>query len=152
MAVMTEPEIVLSNGQPGWITAELPPRYAELAAQIAAIQSEAKTYEEVAGVLWQTGPALTQSVRQMFGALQLEAVPAAPDATYDLCVTSMAAAGCSSVAGSVDGIDRRAPVIGRVLTTLQQDASELDRVVVVSNAYCETPLAGRREEPVSPDR
>ena len=86
MAVMTEPEIMLSNGQPGWITAELPPRYAELAAQIAAIQSEAKTYEEVAGVLWQTGPALTQSVRQLFGALQLEAVPAAPDATYDLCV------------------------------------------------------------------
>jgi hypothetical protein len=152
MAVMTEPEIMLSNGQPGWITAELPPRYAELAAQIAAIQSEAKTYEEVAGVLWQTGPALTQSVRQLFGALQLEAVPAAPDATYDLCVNLDGSRRLLvAVAGSVDGIDRRAPVIGRVLTTLQQDASELDRVVVVSNAYCETPLAGRREEPVSPD-
>ena len=152
MAVMTEPEIMISNGQPGWITAELPPRYAELAAQISALQSEAKTYEEVAGVLWQTGHALTQSVRQLFGALQLEAVPAPPDTTYDLCVNLDGGRRLLvNVAGSIDGIDRRAPVIGRVLTTLQQDASELDRVVVVSNAYCETPLTSRREEPVTPD-
>jgi hypothetical protein len=43
MAVMTEPEINISAGQPGWVTSELPPRYAELAGQIAALQSEART-------------------------------------------------------------------------------------------------------------
>jgi hypothetical protein len=152
MAVMTEPEIMVSNGQPGWITAELPPRYAELAAQIATLQNEAQTYEEVAGVLWQTGTPLTASVRQLFGALQLEAVPADANTHYDLCVHLDGGRRLLvAVAGSPDGIDRRAPVIGRVLSTLQQDAGEADRVVVVSNAYCDTPLAGRREEPVTPD-
>lgn len=139
-------------GQPGWITSELPPRYGELAAQIAALQSEARTYEDIAAVLWQTGAPLTQAVRQLFGALQLEAVPADSGVNYDLCVHIEGGRRLLvSVAGSTDGIDRRAPVIGRVLSTLQQDAGELDRVVVVSNAYCDTPLSSRREEPVTND-
>jgi hypothetical protein len=152
MAVMTEAEVMVSGGQPGWITAELPPRYGELAAQIAALQNEARSYEEVAAVLWQTGPALTHAVRRLFGALQLEAVPADPDANYDLCVYLDGGRRLLvAVAGSVETVDRKAPVIGRVLATLQQDAGEHDRVVVVSNAYCETPLTSRREEPVTPD-
>ena len=152
MTVMAEPEVMVSNGQPGWITGELPPRYAELAAQIAALQSEASSYEDVAGVLWQTGAPLMQAVRKLFGALQLEAVPADPGSTYDLCVHLDGGRRLLvSVAGSPDGVDRKAPIIGRVLSTLQQEANELDRVVVVSNAYCDTPLTARRDEPVTPD-
>ena len=152
MTVMAEPEVMVGNGQPGWITGELPPRYAELAAQIAALQSEASSYEDVAGALWQTGAPLMHAVRKLFGALQLEAVPADPGTTYDLCVHLDGGRRLLvAVAGSPDGIDRKAPIIGRVLSTLQQEASELDRVVVVSNAYCDTPLNSRRDEPVTPD-
>ncbi|HEY7475463.1 MAG TPA: hypothetical protein VH679_10660, partial [Vicinamibacterales bacterium] len=42
------------QGQPPWVTAELPPQYAELANKIAAIQAEARKYEDIAGVVWQT--------------------------------------------------------------------------------------------------
>ena len=151
MAVMTEPELMV-NGQPGWITGELPPRYGELAAQIAALQVEARTYEDIAAVLWQTGGPLTHAVRQLFASLQMEAVPADPGANYDLCIYLDGGRRLLvAVAGSTDTIDRRAPVINRVLATLQLEAGEQDRVVVVSNAYCETPLATRREEPVSAD-
>ena len=151
MTVMSEPEVMV-YGQPGWITSELPPRYGELAAQISALQTEARTYEDIAAVLWQTGAPLTQAVRQLFGALQLEAVPTESGPTYDLCVHLDGGRRLLvAVAGASDGIDRRAPVIGRVLSTLQQDAGEHDRVVVVSNAYCDTPLSSRREEPVTND-
>jgi hypothetical protein len=154
MAVMSEPEITIGNinSQPEWITAELPARYAELAAQIAALQSEASSYEDVAGVLWQTGGELTQSVRRLFGALQFEAVPAELGSNHDLCVhVDGGRRLLVVVAGSPESIDRKAPVIARVLSTLQQDAGEHDRVVVVSNAFCDTPLTARREEPVTPE-
>jgi predicted flap endonuclease-1-like 5' DNA nuclease len=99
MTVMTDNETVGISGQPAWVIGELPPRYGELASQIAALQDEARRYEEIAAVLWRSGAALTLAV----------------------------------------------------LRTLQDEAGEHDRVVVASNAYCETPLAQRREEPVTPD-
>jgi hypothetical protein len=55
------------------------------------------------------------------------------------------------VVGSPEGMARKSPHIGQVLQTLQGDAGEQDRVVVVVNAHCETPVAERRQEPVSPD-
>src|SRR5882762_5548053 len=54
---------------PAWIAAELPPRYAELAAQIAALQEQAATVEAMGALLWQSGTPLIHAVRQMFEAL-----------------------------------------------------------------------------------
>ena len=152
MAVMIEPEMemIVSNGQPGWVTGELPPRYAELAGQIAALQTEARTYEGVAGVLWQTGGPLTLAVRDLFAALQLDTVLMETGANYDLRIQLEGSRRLLVLAaGAPDSIDRKDEVIGRVLATLQKDAGDEDRVVVVSNAFCDMPLAARRDEPVS---
>lgn len=152
MAVMTAPELTLSAGQPDWVTSELPPRYAELAGQIAALQSEARTYEGVAAVLWQTGGLLTLAVRDLFAALQLEASLMDTGANYDLHVNLEAGRRLLVLtAGGTDPIDRKADVIGRVFATIQQEAGESDRVVVVSNAHCNTPLAARKDEPITSD-
>src|SRR5687768_3669301 len=56
------------QGQPPWVTSELPPQYAELANKIAAIQAEARKYEDIAGVVWQTGKPLVVAVRNLFTA------------------------------------------------------------------------------------
>jgi hypothetical protein len=152
MAVMTEPELTLSNGQPTWVTSELPPRYGELAGQIAALQTEARTYEGVAAVLWQTGGLLTLAVRDLFAALQLETLLMEGGGNYDLRVQLEGGRRLLVVtAGARDAIDRKADVIGRVFATIQQDASESDRVVVVSNAHCDVPLAQRKDEPITAD-
>jgi len=55
------------------------------------------------------------------------------------------------VIGSQDGVTRKSPQINQILRTLQDGAGDKDRVVVVANAHCETPLASRRQEPVAPD-
>src|SRR5262245_14284891 len=64
-----QPEDSRSDGQPGWVTAELPEQYADIARQMAALKEQARAYEGVAGVLWQRGSALTSSVRDLFVAL-----------------------------------------------------------------------------------
>ena len=152
MAVMTEPELTLSNGQPGWVTTELPPRYAELAGQIAALQSEARTYEGVAAVLWQTGGLLTLATRDLFAALQLDTFLMETGANYDLQVQLDGGRRLLVLtAGGSETLDRKADVISRVFATIQQDAGEHDRVVVVSNAYCGMPLAQRKDEPIATD-
>src|SRR6185436_16925262 len=61
-----------SDAQPGWVTAELPEQYADIARQMAALKERARAYEGVAGVLWQRGSALTSSVRDLFIALGFE--------------------------------------------------------------------------------
>ena len=152
MAVMIEPELTLSSGQPTWVTSELPPRYAELAGQIAALQAEARTYEGVAAVLWQTGGLLTLATRDLFAALQLEVLLTSPGANYDLQVQLDGGRRLLVLtAGGPETVDRKADVIGRVFATIQQDAGETDRVVVVSNAYCGIPLAQRKDEPITAD-
>jgi hypothetical protein len=149
---MTEPELTFGAGQPAWLTSELPPRYAELAGQIAALQAEARTYEGVAAVLWQTGGLLTLAVRDLFAALQLETVLMDPGSTYDLDVHLEGGRRLLVLtAGGPEPIDRKAEVIGRVFATIQRVASEQDRVVVVSNAYSHAPLAQRKDEPIAAD-
>lgn len=155
MAVMQDVETrenVSSSGQPAWVIGELPPKYAELASQIAVLQEEAQKFEAIAAVLWQTGVPLVLAVRDLFASLQLDTHLMDRGASYDLSVELEGGRRLLvAVAGSPDGIDRRSPLIAQVLRTLQEDASERDRVVVVSNAYCETPLVSRRDEPVTAD-
>lgn len=152
MAVMTDTETMSSSGQPAWVSSELPPQYEELASKIAALQEEARKYEDIAAVLWRTGAPLTVAVRNLFFALQLETELIESSASYDLRVhLDGGRRMLVAVAGATEGIDRKSPLIAQVLRTLQDDAGELDRVVVVSNAYCEAPLGLRREEPVTSD-
>ncbi len=152
MAVMSDTEIMSTNGQPAWVTSELPPQYAELASKIAALQEEARKYEDIAAVLWRTGASLTLAVRDLFSALQFETETMENGASYDLRVHLDGERRLLvAVAGAAEGVDRKSPLIAQVLRTLQEEAREQDRVVVASNAYCETPLASRREEPVTTD-
>ena len=79
------PSTISYQGQPPWVTPELPPQYAELANKIAAIQAEARKYEDIAGVVWQTGKPLIQAVRNLFAAIQFES-EIKEGASYDVSV------------------------------------------------------------------
>lgn len=131
--------------QPSWVTPELPPQYAELANKIAAIQAEARKYEDIAGVIWQTGRPLISAVRNLFAAMQFE-TEAREGASYDVSVqVETGRRLLLVVCGSREGIQRKSPQIGQVVHVLQEDAGPHDRVVLVANAFCETPVPSRQD-------
>jgi len=141
------------DGQPGWVTGELPAQYGEIATKIKALQQEADKFEKVAAVLWQTGTPLVLAVRDLFRALDFKADVSESGATsYDLTVDIEGGKRLLvEVVGTQDAVTRKSPQINQILRTLQDDAGDKDRVVVVANAHCETPLATRRQEPVASD-
>ena len=153
-ALVMVPELAptSSNGQPAWVTGELPAQYADLAGQIATLQEEARKYENVAAVLWRTGMSLTLAVRDLFTALQFESELMENGASYDLRIHLEGGRRLLvEVVGANDVIDRRSPHIAQILRALQDDAGVQDRVVVAANAFCDTPLSSRRQEPVTAD-
>ncbi|HYN10038.1 MAG TPA: hypothetical protein VES67_21820 [Vicinamibacterales bacterium] len=138
------------QGQPPWVTAELPPQYGELANKIAAIQAEARKYEDIAGVVWQSDKPLIVAVRNLFAAMQFEA-EVKEGASYDVSVQVESGRRLLVVVvASREGIPRKSPQIGQIVRTLQEDAGPHDRVVLAANAFCETP-ASSRQDPVAPD-
>src|SRR5688572_12554903 len=95
MTVMQEEQItevpaaadVRHDEQPEWLTQELPEQYGEIAQKIATLREEARTYEEVAAVLWHTGSSLTSAVRDLFTAIGFEAELSEYGTNYDLRVS-----------------------------------------------------------------
>ena len=141
---------VTYQGQPLWVRAELPPQYAELANKIAAIQAEARKYEDIAGVVWKTDKPLVAAVRNLFTAVQYEA-EVREGASYDVSVqVETGRRLLIVVAASKESIQRKSPQIGQILRVLQEDAGPHDRVVLAANAFCETPVPSR-QDPVAPD-
>jgi hypothetical protein len=150
--MMPELAPLSSHGQPTWVTGELPAQYADLASQIAALQDEARKFENVAAVLWRTGMSLTLAVRDLFTALQFETELMENGASYDLRVHLDGGRRLlMEVVGAVDPVERKSPQIAQILRALQEDAGPQDRVVVAANAHCDTPLSSRRQEPVNAD-
>lgn len=139
-------------GQPAWVADELPPKYAELANRIAAIQQEAHQFEKVAAVLWQTGAPLKTAVHDVFVAMGFEAELQPPGASHDVTVPLEGGARLLvEVVADTQGLTRKSPEIAQVLRALQEDAKDRDRVVLVSNAHPDVPRSSRRDEPVAPD-
>jgi hypothetical protein len=153
LAEVPEEAIASNDGQPEWVTGELPAQYGELAAKIKALHEEAHKYEKIAAVLWQTGTPLVLAVRDLFAALQFKVeMSESGSASYDLSVQlENGRRLLVEVVGGPEAVERKSPHIGQVLHALQDEAREQDRVVMVANTHCETPLANRRQEPVTPD-
>ncbi|HUF46227.1 MAG TPA: hypothetical protein VMM93_00360 [Vicinamibacterales bacterium] len=146
-------ERVSRDEQPGWVTSELPAEYGELAARIKALEDEARKFETVAAVLWQTGTPLVRAVHDLFDALGYRAEPSESGAaSYDLAVKLEDGRRLLvEVVGGPEAMTRRSPQISQVLRTLQEEAGDGDRVVVVANAFADLPLADRRQEAVQGD-
>lgn len=135
---------------PPWVAAELPPQYAELANRIAAIHAEARQYEDIAGVVWQTGQPLVAAVGNLFAAMRFE-TEMKNGASYDVCVhLDSSRRLLVVVTGGREAIQRKSPQIGQIVQTLQEDAGNQDRVVLAANVFCDTPVPAR-QDPVAPD-
>ena len=147
------PEIPAENTDPrAWVTAELPPAYAEIAGKIAALREEAQKYEEIAGVLWQVGRPLAVGVRDIFSALKYDATLAERESGYNVRVDLGGERRLIvEVAGSEEAIDRKSPAITELLRLLQNDLGDHDRLVLAVNSWCALPLEARKKDLVTPD-
>jgi hypothetical protein len=144
--------MVMTLRQPDWIVDELPPQYAAIAEQIAALRQQAREYEEVATALWQTGPPLVDAVALLFRLMQCDVEVMDSSANYDARVQLQSGARfLMQVAGSPVPLDRRSPEIARILRTLQEDAEPTDRVLLALNIAYDVPPAARRDELATPD-
>ncbi len=148
------PEVVapLSDSQPEWVSAEMPPRYIEIAGRLAVLRQEAREFERIGEVLWQTGQPLAHAVRDLFSALQFEAELTDGGANYDL-VVKLDDGGrlLAEIVGSSGPVTKKSPQITQVFRAIQEDVTQHDRVVVVANVDCDTPLAARKQDPVAAD-
>ncbi len=148
----TAPPPSPQNQQPEWVTPELPPAYNDLARQMAALKQEAAKFESFGALLWQTGQPLVRAVRDVFAAMRFDAGLAENGASYDAHVQLDANRRLLlQVIGSSGPINKQSPKITQILQTIQQEATEHDRIVLVANVYCETPVRDRTLEPVTPD-
>jgi hypothetical protein len=135
-----------------WVTAELPPAYAEIAGRIEALREEARKYEEIAGVLWQVGRPLAVGVRDIFSALKFDATLIERESGYSVRVDLDAGRRLIvEVTGSPEAIDRKSPAITELLRLLQSDVSDQDRLVLAVNAWCDLPLDARKKDLVTAD-
>jgi hypothetical protein len=135
-----------------WVTAELPPAYAEIASKIAALREDAQKYEEIAGVLWQVGRPLAVGVRDLFTALRYEATLTEHESGYNVRVHLGGERRLVvEIAGSTESIDRKAPAITELLRILQNEVSDQDRLVLAANSWCELPLDARKNDLVAPE-
>jgi hypothetical protein len=138
--------------QPNWVMAELPPKYQELAAQIAALMEQTREYEALAGALWQTGPPLTHAVASVFHSLKCETELMDNGSNYD--VRAQLEGGqrfLIHVVGGTAPVDRKSPEIARILRTLQEDADEHDRVLLALNISYDLPPASRKQDLAAPE-
>src|SRR5262245_32569915 len=150
--LVPEMDIPGSDSQPDWVAAEMPPRYIEIAGRLAVLKQEAREFERVGEVLWQTGSALTRGIRDLFTALQFETEMIGHGSNYDLAVRMDGGRRLLvEVVGGTGAITKKSPQIAQALRAIQEDAGEKDRVVLVGNAFCEKPPAARKEDPVAPD-
>ena len=135
-----------------WVAAELPSPYADLVAKIAAVREEAAKIEAIGAVLWQTGAPLVGAVRQAFAGMGFPSEPVDAGAGYDALVPIDGARRLLlEIIGGPDAIDRRSLKITQLLQAIQWRATDQDRVILVVNAHCNTPVRDRNQEPVSAD-
>lgn len=142
----------LNRDAPEWVIAELPEQCAEIARQIAELRQKAEKFERVAAVLWTSGPELLAALSDLFTALGFDVEPAAGNLPYDLKVTLEGGrALLVQVVSGRERIDRRAPVLARILQALQEVTGERDRVVLATNLFPDVPLDRRPDEQVTTD-
>ena len=145
-------EPAISASQPDWVTHEMPPRYVEIAGRLAVLKQEAREFERIGEVLWQSGAPLTQATRELFTALQFDAELTVPGTNYDLLVKLDGGRRLLiEVIGSLGAVTKKSPQIAQALRAIQEDATDQDRVVIIANSFCDKSPAARREDPVAAD-
>ena len=119
---------------PDWLVAEMPPGYQTRFAEIRRLSEELQSMEGFGRLLWDTGPALTQAVRDAFVTLNYEAelMPDAPESGIAVKLGANRRL-LLHVMASDGPIKKKDPELARVFQMLHESDTEATRVVLVAN-------------------
>ena len=135
-----------SGAAPEWLTARLPARMLTIQAEIRTLRKEASQLGKIAGLLWQTGLPLNESVRDAFRQIGFDAELTPAAATYDVAANLGQNRRLLLEVTGIDGaIAKSSNKIAQILQTTTREAREGDRVVLAVNAFRQLPPEKRGE-------
>jgi hypothetical protein len=133
---------------PEWIVAQMPPGYQTRYAEIQRLSAELSGMDRMGRLLWESGPALRETVREAFTSMKFEVDDtAAPslamkiDGKRRLLVY---------VAESGETLEKRSPELAGVFKVVHEVAGSDDRVVFAVNPNGLLPPASR-PDPMTTD-
>lgn len=130
---MTAPVLPTLDFGPDWVTAEMPPGYANRVAEIRRLAADLEDMSRFGRLLSETGAPLARIVREVFTSLGFES-EVNTDATTDVAV-KLDTWKRLLIHVSADGevVQKKGAEISRVFQVLHEHADEHDRVVFVTN-------------------
>ena len=124
---------------PEWLVAEMPAGYQTRFAEIQRLSAEMNAMDRMARLLWETGDALHEAVRETFAGIKLEVDALA-------AVPSVVAVKLNSkqrllvhVVATDSVIEKKSPEIASIFRVVHEIAGSDDRVVLVANSDRLTP-------------
>lgn len=136
---------------PDWLAAEMPPGYNTRLLEIQRLSEELRAMGQFGRLLWTSGDALSDAVREAFAALKFDAVstPGMPPSSVTVNVDAHRRL-FVHVSSSEGPIEKKGPDLAHVFQMLHEVAGDDDRIVLVTNCQPATPPADRRD-PIDPD-
>jgi hypothetical protein len=137
--------LISDSGQtPDWLPKHLPPRIEAIREEMTRLDEESRRLLRFFALLWQTGQALNDAVRDTFHALGFSADLTDPGKTYDVSV-ELGQGGrlLIEVTGIEGSVHKASNKIAQVLQAVTQEAGVGDRVVLAVNAYRKKPPTER---------
>jgi hypothetical protein len=119
---------------PNWLVSQMPPGYQTRFAEIQRLSEEIQGMDRLGRLLWDTGPALREAIRQVFIALKFEVEPAVASAGRITVKVDAKRRLLLHLSESDRTIEKKDDDVKQVFHMLHEVAGEGDRVVFVSNA------------------
>ncbi len=136
---------------PEWALNELPDGFNQIRKEIAELQEKERRLRRMAGLLFETGDALTRLVRDTFRGIGFQADITEPGRTYDVTVEIGTFRLLVEVTGIEGQINKQSKKINQVLAALQEGLKPTERVCVAVNACRDRPIADRHDAVVTPE-
>ena len=119
---------------PSWVGGEMPPGYQNRLAEIERLTKDLEIMGRFGGLLWQTGSALNQVVRDAFAAMKLDiATPASSDGFFVANLDARRRLIVYVSSGDA-ALQKKSGDLADVFKILHEFAQEADRVVLVANS------------------
>jgi hypothetical protein len=134
---------------PDWLPGLMPPGYQTRFAEIQRLTAELQGMDRMGRLLWQSGPGVTDLVRDVFAALKVDA-EVHPDDTPQLVVKIDKRRLLVHVITTDGAIEKKHPELAQAFQILHQTAGDDDRVVLVANPHRQLPPADR-PDPLTAD-
>lgn len=132
-----------ANMPPDWMVAEMPAGYQTRYAEIQRLSAEMHSMDRMGRLLWETGAALHEAVRDTFTGLKLDVVELSVTVPVIAVKLDSKRRFCVHVATAESAIEKKSPELASVFRIVHEIAGSEDRAVLVTNTDRTVPPKAR---------